>query len=225
MPKIKNTKRKYNVTIFPNQVKYYDRKGGLYNVTLKDNSRMIGQHISINNIRFQGEWKKAKQSGKDVFIQHKGTWIWPNGDWFSGYLKNGIHSDGQGQRSSIDGKIFYGVYKDGLPYSGRIHWDNGNWFEGFIYKNRPYNGRGSLKLPNEIFFAGTFKNGFLYDGVCKFYSDDKTYMFEGQLKKGKMWEGKKTITFTDEVSYIKEGKEYSKLDILSEVAYNIKTDN
>ena len=85
-------------------------------------------------------------------------------------------------------------------------WANGNWFEGDIVDRRPYNGKGKLNLRNDVFFTGTFKNGYLYNGECKYYSDDKTSYFEGQLKKGKMWEGKKTILDSNKVYYIKMEK-------------------
>lgn len=210
---------KKNIT---NKIKFYNKRGDLYILKLKNESKMIGEYLSMNNIRFEGEWIKGKYNNKNVFIQNKGRWLWPNGDWFSGFFKNGYHSDGCGKKSCVDGSSFYGIWKDGLPYSGRIVYRNGNWFEGFIFKNKPYNGHGFLKLNDKVFFAGTFKNGYLYDGQCKYYSDDKTYYFEGHLKKGKMWEGKKTIVDSDQVFYIKNGKEYSGLDILSEVAINLK---
>ena len=183
MPKqlTKNIKNN-EIHIVPNLIRFCDKKGSLYKIALKNKSKIIGQYISKNNIRFDGEWIKSKYDGKDIFIQHKGVWLWPNGDWFSGNFKNGFHSDGQGKKTNIDGSSFYGVWKNGLPYSGRMIWKNNNWFEGFILNKRPYNGCGYLKLEDNIFYAGTFKKGFLYNGECKYYSDDKAYYFEGKLK-------------------------------------------
>jgi len=223
MPKLlKKIAKKNKIHIISNLIRFYDNKGNFYKITLKNKFIMIGHYISKNNIRFDGEWIKSKYDGKDMFIQHKGTWLWPNGDWFSGYFKNGFHSDGQGKKSIADVSSFYGVWKNGLPYSGRIVWKNHNWFEGFIFNKRPYNGCGYLKLDDNIFYAGTFKKGFLYNGECKYYSNDKTYYFEGKIKKGKMWEGKKISTISNDISFIRDGNEITGLDILSEVAYNLK---
>jgi hypothetical protein len=37
-----------------------------------------------------------------------------------------------------------------------------------------------------------------------------------------MWEGKKISTISEDISIIKDGREYTGLDILSEVAYDLK---
>ena len=221
MTKVSRRKNNY-ITGVSNIVNFYDKKGNFYNLSLKNNNKLIGQWLSINNVRFLGEWIKSKYHNKEIFIQNRGTWLWPNGDWFSGIFKNGYHSDGTGKKTIENNGSFFGIWKNGLPYNGRMMWTNGNWFDGEIVDRKPYNGNGTLKLEDNVYFSGTFKNGYLYEGQCKYYSDDKSSYFEGQLKKGKMWEGKETILNSNKVHYIKNGKQYSGLDILLEVANNLK---
>ena len=70
MPKASRRKNNY-ITIVPNLVKFYDKKGNFYNLSLKNNNKMIGQWLSANNIRFQGEWIRSKYHNREILFKVK----------------------------------------------------------------------------------------------------------------------------------------------------------
>lgn len=114
-----------------------------------------------------------------------GTFVWPNGDMYSGFWKNG-QKHYFGMQYWQDGDFWYGLYKNGTrkPGHGLYTWNDGdyeartnpiNFYEEGCVSGDCENGWGVYIYEDGSLHAGYWKNGLQHYFGAKFWSSGDFY--------------------------------------------------
>lgn len=162
----------------------YDKDGNIYEGEIKNN-KMNGFGImtyktSYNLVKYEGDWKDDKKSGKGTLIFKSGSIY--EGDWTNNkreghgvmnYFKQNKYityvGDWKGDKKNGQGTM---IYSNGDVYEG--NWDNnkmcgqgimtyygGDKYEG-NWKDDKMNGEGIMNYGNGTKYEGKWKNGIIY---------------------------------------------------------------
>ena len=141
-----------------------------------DSNKKAKEYNSADIKVFEGEYLNGLRNGKG--IEYKSNRIIFEGEYLNGQ-RNGI-----GKEYNYSGKLlFEGEYKYGRKWNGKFY--NGN----DIYELK--DGKGNIKENRDYYitYEGEYKNG-LRDGKGKEYFYENKFIFEGEYKYGKRWNGK-----------------------------------
>lgn len=131
--------------------------------------------------RYVGEFKGGKREGF-------GFLYLPNDGNYTGYWKNNRY-DGEGIRTTGDGKVEQGIWKEGQlakPMNNLNLTLDGNAakFKPGCLSGNCFEGNGIKLYPDGMIFIGDFKNG-VRNGFGKVYNPDKS-IYEGRWVNDKM---------------------------------------
>ena len=126
---------------------------------------------------------QGKDKGRNPNNHINGKYIFQNGDYYLGPLKNGL-PNGFGTRYTIQGKTRYqGDFVNGCSQGkGKMIWDNGEYYEG-EYVNNKRHGKGKVFYSNgRIKYDGDFAND-KYDGYGQYIWENGEY-YMGEWSNG-----------------------------------------
>ena len=127
---------------------------------------------------YDGEWNKYN------LRDGRGISVWPNGDLYEGYWKNGKFN-GKGRHIYFCGDVYEGDWVDHKRHGlGTYVYLDGTRREGG-WLNDEFHGKGYEKWPNGTIFVGEFQNG-KREGFGKFYYAKDGAVYEGQFKDDNM---------------------------------------
>jgi hypothetical protein len=119
---------------------------------------------------------------KSCFCAGRGTWIWPNGNSYSGEYINGT-KHGLGRTTDPSGTIYSGEFANDLPNGkGRLEFTNKTIFEA-TFKNGLFDGNVTTILPSGLSYTQTYTMG-VRDNVSYYYFKgprNTSATFEGRV--------------------------------------------
>ena len=155
-----------------------------------------GKEYYYSRLIFDGEYLDGKRNGKGKeYYRRKLV--------FEGEYSEGNKWEGKGY-DIISNKIIYEM--KGGKGNCREYEENHLIFEG-EYLNGKRNGKGKEYIPlnGSIRFEGEYLNG-KRNGYGIEYNTDKQLKYEGEYKKGKLWNGKGYYQYKKEVYELIDGK-------------------
>ena len=192
--------------------------------------QILSGKIKINTgnyeLKYDGHYELYNSDNQNtfyVFINGRGTMVFPNNSQYIGYWKHS-KPNGYGQYISQNNDVFFGewngynikerckiLYNNNAKYDGSVTVKQKSVVEMEILKC----GFGKYDLPNDDFYQGEFKND-LFNGKGKYISIEGTIyiceFIDGKKNgKGKIIYDKKNL---EETLYWKNDKICDKFDFL-----------
>ncbi len=104
-----------------------------------------------------GKWEHQTKDGK-------GTYLWDNGDKYTGGYK-GNEKSGYGEKTWACGNKYAGQWENDIRHGhGTFFWTNGDTYSG-EWKNDMKNGQGTYIWSNGDKYIGEWKNNIMHNGI------------------------------------------------------------
>lgn len=203
--------------------------GDKYTGEFQDNRKSgKGKYTWTNGDQYNGEWKedqmyngtKYNKEGKKVAVfsggvshlvgkwtdntkDGNGTYLWANGDKYTGECKDGIKS-GQGEKTWSNGDKYVGEWENDMRNGqGTFTWADGDMYVGG-WKNDLKNGQGTLTWADGDVYSGDWTNDTRTGQGTYTWADGETYT--GEFKDGNR-NGQGTYTWANGDKYVGEWKD------------------
>ena len=142
-----------------------------------------------------GNWEHKTKDGK-------GTYIWANGDKYTGGYK-GNEKNGYGEKTWACGNKYEGQWENDIRNGqGTFFWTNGDTYSG-NWKNDMKNGQGTYTWADGAKYKGEWENNMKHGKGTLTWANDDKYIGEW---KNDMKNGQGTYTWADGEKYIGEWK-------------------
>ena len=105
----------------------------------------------------EGGYYEGQIRGGDKVFEGLGTIIYPRGEKYQGYFKNG-QRNGKGRQIWMDGSSYQGVYMDGARHGHGVYsYANGDKYDGGWCMNEKEGKGVYYKADGSVFFDGIWK--------------------------------------------------------------------
>lgn len=161
-----------------------------------------GSYVWSDGNRFDGDWQQKSYHGIGATYSPQGHQK-SRGLWISGVYQgrwlSGNYRDGQGKLRQLDGTVYEGHFKDGLPHDlGSFTFPNGDTYEGEFKDGFPYGNGTYIWQASGDKYVGNIARGKIQGTGSYYFSTGEVY--NGGFRRGKP-HGKGNFTWLNQDSY------------------------